>query len=468
MTTKFKIITGFAVMILLLIAMALSGYSSLKTASQTFSDYRRLTEIDEALNSLGTEINVMSYSVLQFNITKNSEFMTEASKQAASALANLEEAMSLMNPGNEKSSLAAVRESMTTFQDSIRQIRDKYLAAGDHFKKKLLPLIQENDKRLETLAKNAEYAGNTELLSRLYSLGYYLGDVRAAVGVYLVNMSGEAADAMRFNLAEADKQLKEMGGSMTPQSYSELMAAWEAILSQFNPLYTLGREAGEAQANLRKQRETAWEVSGKAGRDANAIAVRRGQEAEASNAAGQATLLGIGIGGTIFGVALAFLIILGLVKVLNALSRYSAAIAGGDFHHSVSIREKGEIGAMLQAIRRIPEVLDSIIAETNGLAVKIANGHFRERFDQSRYSGGFAELSGSINALAASYTTAIDAIPNPIMACDKQHNILFLNTPAQAVLGGNKLQNNCGNLFKAKECGTQSCIGKIAMELSPP
>ena len=52
MTTKFKIIAGFIVMIVLAAVMAISGVNGLKTASGNFSEYHYLTTFTAAINDL--------------------------------------------------------------------------------------------------------------------------------------------------------------------------------------------------------------------------------------------------------------------------------------------------------------------------------------------------------------------------------------------------------------------------------
>ena len=62
----------------------------------------------------------------------------------------------------------------------------------------------------------------------------------------------------------------------------------------------------------------------------------------------------------------------------------------------------------------------------------------------------------------------MDELPVPIMSCDKDNKIAFLNGIAQKAIGGNLTNSGCAGQLKAGECGTDSCFGVQAMRRKAP
>ena len=114
-------------------------------------------------------------------------------------------------------------------------------------------------------------------------------------------------------------------------------------------------------------------------------------------------------------------------------------------------------------MKHIPSVLDGIIEVGKKLANDISTGALRARGDTAALPGSFVNLGNAINSICAAYTTLIDALPMPVMSCDNNNKVLFLNAVAQKVVGGNHLTVDCKSLLNAPQCGTEQCLGKQCM-----
>ncbi|MCC8194742.1 MAG: methyl-accepting chemotaxis protein [Deltaproteobacteria bacterium] len=170
-----------------------------------------------------------------------------------------------------------------------------------------------------------------------------------------------------------------------------------------------------------------------------------------------------GSGGLVLGIAIALVIVLGIVKVLKDLSGFADAVARGDFSYSLRVKEKGEIGDMITAMREIPVVFEKIITTVNSLANRIRLGHLRQRYDVSTLPGTFANLGSAVNTLSDSYSGLIDAMPIPVIACDGDFNLVYASSKASEVLGDNAMSLTCREQLNGPDCGTQNCLGKRAM-----
>ena len=67
MSTKSKIISGFAALILIIMALAATGYSGLQTASSGFNDYRRLSRFSELSGDIAALMPALDAQIYLYN-----------------------------------------------------------------------------------------------------------------------------------------------------------------------------------------------------------------------------------------------------------------------------------------------------------------------------------------------------------------------------------------------------------------
>lgn len=152
-----------------------------------------------------------------------------------------------------------------------------------------------------------------------------------------------------------------------------------------------------------------------------------------------------------------------ITRPLRTATKYAGAIAQGDFHQAVNATSRDEIGSLVRSMQEIPNALNRVISSARITCDNIRTGLLRDRLDASSFQGGYRDLALAVNTVADAYTAIIDALPLPIMGCTREHTIIFLNAPAQAVLGPGFLGDRCSRLG-APECGTANCLGKRTME----
>ena len=78
MTTKYRIIIGFIVMVVLSGSIALIGYSSIETASDGFVDYRRLARFNTAMSDMNDALHRTAYNAYLFLDTRQTKTMDDA------------------------------------------------------------------------------------------------------------------------------------------------------------------------------------------------------------------------------------------------------------------------------------------------------------------------------------------------------------------------------------------------------
>ena len=108
-------------------------------------------------------------------------------------------------------------------------------------------------------------------------------------------------------------------------------------------------------------------------------------------------------------------------------------------------------------------MLEQVISQAADLSDKILSGFFRNRLDDAKFAGSYADIAKAVNSVSGAYTNVLDSLPLPLMSCSKDNSILFLNTAAQTVLGGNNTNTSCSGQLKATECSNKGCFGANAI-----
>jgi methyl-accepting chemotaxis protein len=186
-------------------------------------------------------------------------------------------------------------------------------------------------------------------------------------------------------------------------------------------------------------------------------------EITASNDSALVFMLVSSVAGLFIGVLFAVYIIAKLIAVLREIATFAEAIAKGDFTYRVKTREKGEIGNLVDSLKRIPAMLQRVVSDIGVGVGMLQGGHYRARLNPADYAGAYGGLIASVNYVAEVYTDVLDVVPIPIMTCDKNLAILFLNKPAQDAVGGNRAGDRCADHLCAEVCGGAKCFGTVAM-----
>ena len=156
MTTKFKIILGFAVLIVLLGVMAFFGYSSLQTASGNFDNYRRLANVNVNSSDMKSAVYETMYYARNYLQERTPELAKEATARADRAIAMVDAAASGSRLEETLKSLQEARVLLTAITTDIGALQGS-------IEKVLTIFTQEYRPNMKTMI---EYAQGTDEGSR--------------------------------------------------------------------------------------------------------------------------------------------------------------------------------------------------------------------------------------------------------------------------------------------------------------
>jgi len=172
--------------------------------------------------------------------------------------------------------------------------------------------------------------------------------------------------------------------------------------------------------------------------------------------------------GIIIGLLAALFIVMGLIKVLKDMSSFAISIADGDFQAQVASREKGEIGTMITAMRRIPEVLQSILGDYQTLEKRIEGGELDAKADPAAYKGGFATLINGTNAILNRFLLLVENIPTPVVMLTKECKAVYINAIGREVGGADYKGKTCRQIMAREDSDTPADALRKAVDSLRP
>ncbi|MCL2123515.1 MAG: methyl-accepting chemotaxis protein, partial [Desulfovibrionaceae bacterium] len=468
MTTKYKIVTGFAFMVLLLAGLAVVSYTTLETIATGFSTYRRLSHVNVATSNIDAYMGSMAFSIFRFLDTHDPEDIVLARKALAEAAKTLADSKAQSRLKETLDMIAGMEKHMQSLQEITDGFEKEVSGAAKVYDEVVTPAMEGLTKSLEAIITQAAAENNMQLALGIFRLRGTLASGRVALGKYSVSRDPKDAQAVRSHFADAGSELKKMEGDQSGTEIRQLLANVVQDFTKMNQ-GVANMEALLTGVDTRLQELSATskatlELAHKLSAFVDKVMETSGREMLSVIASSGRQALVAGIGGVLLGLAFAIFIIYGIMRVLREAGNFAGAVAGGDFTYAVTVREGGEIGAMIAAMRQIPAVLERLVEQANALADQVLGGRLRNRLDSAAFSGSFADLTKAVNTVSGAYTDVVDGLGIPIKCCDKKKNILFLSEAAQELLGGNALGRRCADELKADSCGSaDTCFGECAL-----
>jgi PAS domain S-box-containing protein len=178
----------------------------------------------------------------------------------------------------------------------------------------------------------------------------------------------------------------------------------------------------------------------------------------------------LGVASVAGGLGVAWLISLSITNPIKKIKAALARIATGDVTEKVDISSRDEVGQMARSYADMQAYLEEITAS----AKRIADGDLTvEVTPKSENDTLGTSLSGMVSSLRESISNArtrveyLNNIPSPVLAMDKEMNVVFVNPAGIKTLGKTEqecLGQKCFDICKTPHCNTAECRIARAME----
>jgi methyl-accepting chemotaxis protein len=439
MNTKWKIILGFLFMNLLIGIVAAIGYRGLSGVAQNYSDYQLFAQSNVFYSDMLAGQYSVSAASRQFRLTREPKY---AEDTQAGLKANLERIVKVK-------SLALSQETRNAV-DAAQKATEKMMPLMAEEAQNLLTMVDQFDNRLQPAQRNfgaTMIELNKLLVSNSNDAAADLGSdlmnnlayVRAATARFTYDRTQKnaerASEVMGFLAKNMDKFQGMLNAAQERELFAKVQAAYEEMHKTGESMTEITKTAMDLNARLMELSGSFYTTVSALNDEADNRMTAYGKEGLALSDSIKSFTIAAVAAGLLIGILLAVVIIVGLTRVLGRMRLFAGAIAEGDFQAKVDIREKGEVGATLEAMRQIPAVLQSILNEYQTLEKRIGSGEMDATGDANAFKGGFSRLVSGTNAILNVYIVLLENIPSPILALNKDLKATYMNAVCRQAAG---------------------------------
>ncbi len=471
MTTKFKIISGFVIMILLLVGAVLFGYIQIQGMSDSFVTFRRNANLNVAASDILSDVQAATGDAYAFLHSRDAKLVDAALQQIARLQSFAESGEKEAVLESRKVGFKALQVQAQPLKQGIESVRDSVIDLQNRFgvvNKAYLDMM-------ERLGKLNDAANAISNVPALHALGKIWAEfARCLTALNRLSANGDPAEGDRAleRIKNMHALLAELGGTLQTEGgkrlFAEITGSLEVLEREVAAMRQSGQTMTAALAGMQEAESAILKTAHELNSEIDGTMRALGSGMLEKNSLTQKLMIVVGIAGLLVGLLLALYIIFGLVRVLRNMGSFAEAIATGDFQARMNSREKGEVGQTVEALRHIPQTLERLTDAMQSDADKIFVGDYRTRLDPSSFSGSFQTLAASVNMICDAYTSALDAIPLAIFTANADKKIVYSNLVTQKVLGGDQKGQSCGDCMKTGACHTDACLANTVLRDNQP
>ena len=467
MTTKYKIIAGFAAMVVVVLALAFVGDKAALNASEDLSEYARIATLDTMLSDTNTSVYKAAYHRSRFMSSANPAEIDLALQDLDTTAGLAESMLQLASSQRTREALQSVRDMIPEYRRSFEVLRQNVVDGHEQYHTVFWPLAGKMREVFKNIAESSFFANDSEALRTLTDVLDAVALAHMYAGLFATTLAPEKLKDAEDAMAEARTKVALLGTIVRSEAgkknYAVLQDVYAQMEASFGKLKAFGLSANSNVAKNREQGQAILDIVEERVKDVaeRSAATRTHALADAENSRSQ--VLAVSIAGIIVALGVAVFIVLGLMKVLSKLGLYAQKITEGDFNADSQVREGGEIGRMVMSLKAIPDTLKNILAEYQGLEKRIEAGQLTAEGDPGKYHGGFATLINGTNSILSRFLTVLENIPSPVVMLDSELKASYLNTVARKLAGADYAGKTCFELFARDDFNTDACGLKQAV-----
>lgn len=155
-----------------------------------------------------------------------------------------------------------------------------------------------------------------------------------------------------------------------------------------------------------------------------------------------------------------------VIAPLNMTAEYVDRISKGDMPPRIVDEYKGDFNEIKNNLNQCIDSINSLITDANNLTDYAMHAKLRERVDESKHNGDFRRIIKGVHNTLDVMVTLLDSIDVPIMGIDNDYKIVFMNELGAKLdsKSGKELEGGkCYNHFKTSDCNTENCACRRAM-----
>ncbi len=463
-STKYRVITGFLILLVTLGVMALTGVNIIQVSSDNFEHYSRVAQLNRITSDFQAEFFLAGQDVMAYTITFDDGLLRESKKSLEDSKNHLVDARKLVQRPETMTVLNDLDKRVTVYLTLIDDLIRNMKGASATMSQGVVPAAEAMIAQLAKIRSLAGQNGNDALEQKMVDItttfwarrilivryeGAWNQNDAAGFRTQTTQLNSLLNEALAVSQTNAERTVvKELQANEVVyfRAFEKLDVDVNAILSAFSKMTAEKNAVSKAMDSLNEAITKEQDALGTASRENNQSSMRR--------------IIVLASLGLALGVLAAAVIILGLVRMLGKVSVYAREIADGNFTSALDVREGGEVGSMVESLREIPAVLNRMSGEFEVVSDKIAHGHLRERGDSRAFKGAYSDLVRATNSMLNGLGAMLDLISNPLIIYDKEIKTLYMNQAASDAIGKDGVGQKCYEMLDkpGSASSTSSCF----------
>ena len=466
-----KIAGGFALILILLAAMAGQGIVKLSESSDGFTHYRdlaRATNLDGRIqaNLLLTHIGAISYTTSGTELS-----LSQYNERLANLHEFIEKAEEEISNSKRASLLPQIKKNLVAYNNSFNDFK-----AQKNIETESLDKVLKNGEiilsGLSTLLESAKEREDSFMMAMVEKSIAALYKARLANAFFIYKSKSEE-DAYKA-IAEFDN-FKNTLIEIQNVLYSPADLGLINELNENNKQYVSNTkniiQAAVGQAAAKKSLDKIGPEIARLIEDMK-IEVMKTQDSlgprmQASIKSASTTMTITSVATLLIGTLLAFFISRSITSPLKKASVFVRDLAAGKLDSKMEVNQRDEVGQICKEMARVGETINNVMTEIDTAISDIEVGQIDSKADSSKFSGSYAELINRTNLATGVLRSFIDEVPMPIMTMNKTMDLLFMNKTGIKLLGKSieeLKKGKCSAFIESGDCGTKNCACAKAME----
>ncbi|MDR1856107.1 MAG: hypothetical protein LBR22_02965, partial [Desulfovibrio sp.] len=355
MTTKFRIILGFAVMLVIIAGLALFSRTRIQDIAESFDESTRSSVQNTVLSDLSAGSASMLLVFNRFVRTQDTKYVPEIANIANKMLATAAENQKATKMEDRRRFYEGIQPRIATQRDDLTRLTNEITELRKIYGETVQPAYHKLYEACDTMVDAAQKINNVTSIVLVNKLWNELSSIIGALGRFYGGLkTSDLLDAKK-DMQDFANGLQKLEAVITTENGRSLFAV---IKNSYNEM----SQAIEKMTAASQKVDAEWTSCMGAANEMDAEIAKMsrlvdGQTREIQAEAAsmvltvRSVMAYVGIGSFIVGIIIATFIIMGLIRTLTQVSVFAGEVAEGNLEAQCPVKEKGEIGVMVQSIR---------------------------------------------------------------------------------------------------------------------
>ncbi|HEY4135976.1 MAG TPA: HAMP domain-containing protein, partial [Alphaproteobacteria bacterium] len=441
-----KVMMGFGLVLILLLAVGATGLFGLRTTSDSFTEYARIAGTSVDAVGIQRDIANIRRNVANYVDNGDPQMITRVRDAGVLLKKQIPELAAAMLDPARKAKILAIEQPVTTYLANFEQVVKMRGERESFLKDKLNPSGEKAKKAIEEFTKSAMRDKDYEEVASINDVQNLLSAAQISALQFFDNPSSEQADKTNALFEAFDKAAAETTKHVDPGLRQQMLAEAISTKNEYHEAFsqivirimdiermvdsTMGEQATDISRNLT---------------ELSTAQVKRMDEVEAKT---QATinfdllLTAVLAGGAlVLGMLLAVLIGRGISKPVSSMTAAMTTLAGGDLTVEIPARGRhDEIGEMAGAV----QVFKESMAETERMRGEQEElkkrAEIEKRAAMEKLADEFeASIRGVVNGVSSA-ATELQATAQAMSATAEETNVQASTVAAASEQASNNVQ----------------------------